>query len=111
MLETLTKNIETVQAVLSTMAVAPFIMVITSLFKDRLSIYTPYIATAIGIIVGLATSLTFSGVSVISVLVGIIFGTLAGASAVGIKVIADGDTPKKEATGLIEKLEAMKVEE
>ncbi len=111
MLEIIVKNIELVQSVLTTLSIGPFIMVITSLLKDqKYSPYTPYIAVIIGIITGLTASLAFAGFSAISILVGIIFGTLAGAEAVGIKVLADG-AKKKDAkvSNLIKTLEAMKM--
>lgn len=90
MIETLTQNIETVQTVLGALSVPAFVMVVTSLLKKNLEVYTPYIAVAIGVTIGLITTFSFIGFSVMSALVGIIFGAITGASAVGIKVIADG---------------------
>lgn len=94
MIETLTQNVDQLNAILTVIAVPSFIMVVTSLLKNKLSTYTPYIAVTIGIAIGLTVSLTFFGLDVMTVLIGIIFGSITGASAVGIKVIADGEKPK-----------------
>lgn len=90
MIETLTQNIHTIQAGLSALSIPAFIMVITSLIKNKTTVYTPYIAVGIGVIIGIIVSVTFVGLSVMTIVAGIIFGAITGASSVGIKVIADG---------------------
>ena len=91
MIETLTQNIDLIQTGLSVLSVPAFILVVTSLFKKKVGMYTPFIAVAIGVIIGILIALYFVGIDFIAIIAGIIFGTITGASAVGIKVIADGE--------------------
>jgi len=95
MIETLTQNIELIQAGLSALSIPAFILVVTSLLK-KVEMYTPYIAVAIGITLGLIVAIQFVGISIMSIISGVIYGTIAGASAVGIKVIADGAPAPEE---------------
>lgn len=96
MIENLSQNIELIQAGLSALSIPAFVMVITSLIKDKSSVYTPYIAVGIGVVIGLIVAMQFVGVTVMAITAGVIFGAIAGASAVGIKVVADGEPDKEE---------------
>lgn len=90
-MDTLANNVELIQSVLSVLSVPAFILVITALIKNKMATYTPYIAVGIGVIVGIIAAITFVGFNLITVIAGIIYGSITGASAVGIKVVADGE--------------------
>lgn len=92
MIETLTTNVELIQQALTVLSVPAFILVITSLLKNNVAMYTPYIAVAIGVILGIILAIHFAGFGLIEIIAGIIFGAIQGAGAVGLKVVADGET-------------------
>ena len=96
MIETLNITVENIQAILGILSVPAFVMVVTALLKNRLSVYTPYIAVTIGVIIGVIATVVIGGANILGIIAGIIYGALSGASAVGIKVIADGEPDMEE---------------
>lgn len=99
MIETLTNNIEFIITFIAVMSAPAFIMVVTALFK-KAEMYTPFIATIIGAVFGLLGSylaiVSIDGINtlpliIVTVFAGLVQGIVAGASAVGIKVVADGE--------------------
>lgn len=102
---TITNNIEFIIAFIAVMSVPAFIMVVTSLIKQKTEVYTPFVAVAIGIVFGLmaswlAMSLVTEPLGTASTIVlfvaGIVQGAISGAAAVGIKVVADGKAEEED---------------
>lgn len=96
MIETLNITVENIQAILGILSVPAFVMVVTALLKKRLLAYTPYIAVTIGVVIGVIATVVIGGVNILGIIAGVIYGALSGASAVGIKVIADGEPDEVE---------------
>lgn len=84
MIETLQTNIELIIAVLGYMSVPAFILLVTSLIKDKVPMYTPYVAVLLGMLFGFIVGSALFGFGTLITLASIIQGALLGGTAVGI---------------------------
>lgn len=89
-LQQLTTDLETFAQISALMGLPTFILLAVGLskakIKTKLNLSTPYIAVLIGSVLGLFTMIWVSGLSLISIFVGIINGATMGAAAVGYHV-------------------------
>lgn len=92
-LSQLQSTVEMFSEIASVMSLAVFIMLMTSLVKGRFEMYTPHIALIMGALFGILIMVIVGGTHILTILTGLVYGSVFGATAVGIHVTAVG---KKE---------------
>jgi len=83
MIETLQIDVTLLSGLLQVMGASVFILLLTSLIKDKIPMYTPHIAIGMGSILGLILMIIVAGFDGISILAGVMLGANFGAAAVG----------------------------
>lgn len=91
---TLQGTLELFFAVFQMVGASVFIYLMVALIKDKLPMYTPHVAIAMGSVLGLIIMIALNGFDLLSIVAGVIHGALLGSAAIGFHVA--GNKPKPE---------------